>query len=104
MRNVGEKIAMYLFKTARITKTCPCNIQRFFSAVKTENFIRKILIFSIFEFKTLIQYLSVGTLVLGNRFEIAIDYRFIIGRTEPTSYRLCNRFNQLYIVQLPICL
>ena len=42
--------------------------------------------------------------MLGNRFEIAIDYRFIIGRTKPTSYRLCNRFNQLYIVQLPICL
>ena len=61
MRNVGEKIAMYLFVTASITKTCPCNIQRFFSVVKIENFIRKILIFSIFEFKTLIQYLSVGT-------------------------------------------
>ena len=24
-----------------ITKTCPCNIQRFFSAVKNENFIGK---------------------------------------------------------------
>ena len=28
-----------------ITKTCPCNIQRFSSAVKIENFIRKFLIF-----------------------------------------------------------
>ena len=28
-----------------ITKTCPCNIQRIFSAVKIENFIRKMLIF-----------------------------------------------------------
>ena len=26
-----------------ITKTCPCNIQRFFSAIKNENFIRKML-------------------------------------------------------------
>ena len=24
-----------------ITKTCPCNIQKFFSVVKNENFIRK---------------------------------------------------------------
>ena len=28
-----------------ITKTCPCNIQGFFSPVKIENFMRKILIF-----------------------------------------------------------
>ena len=25
-----------------ITKTCPCNIKRFFSAVKIENFIGKV--------------------------------------------------------------
>ena len=31
-----------------ITKTCPCNIQRFFSAVKIENFIRKMWIFFLF--------------------------------------------------------
>ena len=37
-----------------ITKTCPCNIPRFFSAVKIENFIRKILTSLIFLFKTLI--------------------------------------------------
>ena len=37
-----------------ITKTCPCNIQRFFSAVKPENFTRKKLIFLIFLLKTLI--------------------------------------------------
>ena len=36
------------------TKTCPCNIQRFFSAVKIENFIRKFLIFLIFLLNTLI--------------------------------------------------
>ena len=30
-----------------ITRTCPCNIQRFFSAVKIENFIRKNDIFNI---------------------------------------------------------
>ena len=40
-------------------KTCPCNPQRFFSAVKIESFIGKILMFSIFVFKTLI----VGTLI-----------------------------------------
>ena len=28
-----------------ITKTCPCNIQRFFSVAKNENFVRKFLIF-----------------------------------------------------------
>ena len=28
-----------------ITKTCPCNIQRFFSVAKKENFVRKCLIF-----------------------------------------------------------
>ena len=28
-----------------ITKTCLCNIQRFFSVLKNKNFIRKILIF-----------------------------------------------------------
>ena len=32
-------------------------------------------------------------IVLGHRFEITIDYRFIIGKTKPTSYRLCNRLN-----------
>ena len=35
-----------------ITKTCPCNIQRFFSAVKIENFVRKNLIFFLFLHKT----------------------------------------------------
>ena len=34
-----------------------------------------------------------GLVVLGHRFEITIDYRFIIGQTKPTSYRLCNRLN-----------
>ena len=29
------------FTQYTITKTCPCNIQRLFSPVKTENFIRK---------------------------------------------------------------
>ena len=33
----------YLF--INISKTCPCNIQRYFSAVKIENFIGKLLIF-----------------------------------------------------------
>ena len=35
-----------------ITKTCPCNIQRFFSTVKIEKFIRKFLIFFLFLLKT----------------------------------------------------
>ena len=35
-----------------ITKTCPCSIHRFFSAVKIENVIRKILIYLIFLLKT----------------------------------------------------
>ena len=35
-----------------ITKTCPRNIQRFFSAVKIENFIGKFLIFFLFLLKT----------------------------------------------------
>ena len=35
-------------------KTCPCNIQGFFSTVKIENFIRKKLIVLIFLLKTLI--------------------------------------------------
>ena len=37
-----------------LQKTCPSNIQRYFSTAKIENFIRKILIFSIFLLKTLI--------------------------------------------------
>ena len=37
-----------------LTKTCPYNIERFFSAVKVENFIGKKLIFLIFLLKTLI--------------------------------------------------
>ena len=37
-----------------ITKTCPYNKQRIFSALKIENFIGKKMIFSIFMFKTLI--------------------------------------------------
>ena len=42
MANPGDK-------AHNITKTCPCNIQRFFSAVKIENFIgKKINIFLIF--------------------------------------------------------
>ena len=40
-----------------ITKTCPCNSQIFFSTVKIENFIRKVLINSI----VLIKFLIVGT-------------------------------------------
>ena len=35
-----------------ITKTCPCNIQGFFSKAKIENFIGKILIFFLFLLKT----------------------------------------------------
>ena len=35
-----------------ITKTCPCNIQRFFSVQKSKIFIRKILIFFLFLLKT----------------------------------------------------
>ena len=35
-----------------IMKTCPCNIQRFFSVVKNENFIRKTLIFFLLLLKT----------------------------------------------------
>ena len=35
-------------------KACPCNIQRIYSAVKTENFVGKILNFSIFLLKILI--------------------------------------------------
>ena len=31
----------FLFGILYITKTCPCNIQRFLSPVKIENFIRK---------------------------------------------------------------
>ena len=34
-----------------ITKTCPCSIQRFFSVVKIENFVGKILIFFLFLLK-----------------------------------------------------
>ena len=37
-----------------ITKTCPYNIQRIFSAVKIKNFIRKMLMFLTFLLKTLI--------------------------------------------------
>ena len=29
--------------------------------------------------------------MMGNRFEITIDYRFTIGMTKPTSYRLYNQ-------------
>ena len=35
-----------------IMKTCPCNIQRFFSALKIENFVGKIVIFFLFLLKT----------------------------------------------------
>ena len=35
-------------KEGNITKTCPCNKQRFFSTVTIENFIRKFLIFFLF--------------------------------------------------------
>ena len=38
----------------RITKTCPCNIQRFFSAVKCKNYIAKCLKFLVFLLKTYI--------------------------------------------------
>ena len=43
-----------LATTYSITKTRPCNIQRFFSPVKIENFIRKKLIFFLFLLKTCI--------------------------------------------------
>ena len=36
-----------------ITIICPCNIHKLFSAVKIENLIRRIFIFSIFLLKTL---------------------------------------------------
>ena len=35
-------------RQVRITKTCPYNIQRFFSAVKIENFVVKFLTFFYF--------------------------------------------------------
>ena len=35
-----------------ITKACPCNIQRFFSAVKIENFVGNVLIIVIIFAKT----------------------------------------------------
>ena len=36
--------------------------------------------------------------VMGNRFEITIDYRFTIGKAKPTSYRLYNRFHMPIIL------
>ena len=36
--------------------------------------------------------LPISLVVMGNRFEITIDYRFTIGKTKSTSYRLYNRF------------
>ena len=41
------------------------------------------------------------TVVMGNRFEITIDYRFTIGKTKPTSYRLYNRFIAYFEPHLP---
>ena len=38
----------------KITKTRPCNIQRFFSSIKIKNFTRKVLIFLIYLLKTYI--------------------------------------------------
>ena len=48
-----------------------------------------------FYFHVILLYIIINynNLMLGHRFDIAIDYRFIIGRTKPTCYRLCNRFN-----------
>ena len=40
--------------------------------------------------------------VMGNRFEITIDYRFTIGNTKPTSYRLYNRLICLFKTTSPI--
>ena len=37
-----------------ITKTCPCNIQRFLKLYKMKNFSRKYLLFFLFLLKTLI--------------------------------------------------
>ena len=39
---------MFALFFSYITKTCPCNIQRFFSTVKIEKLIRKFLIFFLF--------------------------------------------------------
>ena len=39
--------------------------------------------------KGLVQQSSV---VMFNQFEITIEYRFTIGKTKPTNYRLYNRF------------
>ena len=42
--------SLILTSNEYITKACPCNVQRFFSAVEIENSIRKILIFFFFFF------------------------------------------------------
>ena len=49
---MGEAAREYMYK--HITKTCPCNIQTYFSALKIENFIGKVLINLICLLKTLI--------------------------------------------------
>ena len=51
-RNFGSYHTDQPLLVVFITKTCPCNIQRFFSAVKLENFMRKNVIFLIFLLKT----------------------------------------------------
>ena len=44
-----RSIFIFSYKLRHITKTCPCNIQRIFSAIRIENFTRKkIDIFNIF--------------------------------------------------------
>ena len=39
---------------------------------------------------------------MGNRLEITIDYRFTIGKTKPTSYRLYNLLIAYFEPHLPL--
>ena len=49
----ANNLMHFLFITTDcITNTCPCNIQRFFSSVKIENFFRFFWIFFLFLLKT----------------------------------------------------
>ena len=50
-------VVTWILSGRNITKNCPCNVQRIFSEAKIENFLGKMLIFLIFELKTI----TVGT-------------------------------------------
>ena len=61
-----------------ITKTCPCNKQKFFSVVKNENFVRIILLFFLF--------------LLGENFVriILLFFLFLLGEAVLTcTHNLC---------------